>query len=157
MNAGALDVFHDAWQQTIDAVGNHIDFGFFAHHVFIDQQRLIGRDFGGGLHIGTQVGFRINDFHRAPAQHITWPHQNRITDAVGDINRRIECCHSRAFGLGNAEFNQQFIEAVAVFGKVDGIELSSEDFNSGIVQRLGQIDRGLSAKLNDDAQGLFAV
>ena len=44
VNAGALDMFHDARNQHVVAVGDGIYFDFLALHVFVNQNRvLMGR------------------------------------------------------------------------------------------------------------------
>ena len=41
MNAGTFNLFHDARDADIDAIGNGIDFHFTADHVLVDQDRML--------------------------------------------------------------------------------------------------------------------
>ena len=43
------------------------------------------------------------------------------------------------------------LEAVAVLGEVDGVGRGAEDRDVGLLQRLGELERRLSAELHDDA------
>jgi hypothetical protein len=49
---------------------------------------------------------------------------------------------------------QEFLEAVAVLGKVDHVGRGAEDRDAGLFQRVGQFQRGLAAELHDDADKL---
>ena len=43
VNAGAVNVFHDAGNQNVFAVTNGVHFDFLPHQIFIDQRDVIGR------------------------------------------------------------------------------------------------------------------
>lgn len=49
MNAGPFDLFHDARDAHVDAVGNGVDFHFTADHVLVDEDRML---------VGGYDGFR---------------------------------------------------------------------------------------------------
>ncbi len=46
---------------------------------------------------------------------------------------------------------QKLLEALAVFGKVDGVGRGAEDRDALGFQRVGEFQRGLAAELDDDA------
>ena len=41
MDAGALDVLHDAGDQDLLAVADRVDFDLLAHQVLVDQDRVL--------------------------------------------------------------------------------------------------------------------
>jgi hypothetical protein len=51
--------------------------------------------------------------------------------------------------LAQAELLQELLEALAVFGPVDGVGLGADDRHAGLGQAHGQVERGLAAELDD--------
>src|SRR3546814_10841964 len=50
------------------------------------------------------------------------------------------------------------LEALAVFGEIDGVGRGAEDGDAGALQVVGELQRGLPAELHDDAlQGAAAL
>ncbi len=47
---------------------------------------------------------------------------------------------------------QQLLEALAVFGQVDGVGRGAQDRHAGVFEGLGELQRGLAAELDDDAE-----
>ena len=85
MHAGLFDVFHDAANHHIVAVGDgvHVHFGRFFQEL-IDQhgtrrthQRRLRHIFLNGIQI-------VGDHHGAPAQNVTRAHQDREANIRGD-------------------------------------------------------------------------
>jgi hypothetical protein len=68
-------------------------------------------------------------------------HQARLLDRIGDAVLR----------LLQAQLVEHALEAVAVFGKVDGVGRGAEDRHIGGFQRVRQFQRGLAAELHDHA------
>ena len=54
-------------------------------------------------------------------------------------------------GWRELELFEQLLEAVAVLGEVDGVGRGAEDRHLGLLQRLGELERGLAAELHDHA------
>ena len=53
--------------------------------------------------------------------------------------------------LAEAEAVEERLEALAVLGEVDGVGRGAEDRDAGVVQGVGELQRGLAAELDDDA------
>src|SRR5262249_610868 len=60
-------------------------------------------------------------------------------------------------GLFEAEFLDQFAEAAAILGNVDGFDAGADDRRAGRLQGPRQVERRLAPKLHDQALGLDAV
>ena len=54
-------------------------------------------------------------------------------------------------GWREAEAVEERLEALAVLGEVDGVGRGAEDRDAGVVQGVGELERGLAAELDDDA------
>ena len=94
MNAGLLDVLHDAGDVAVFAVGQAIDIDLDGvGEVAVDEQRpLFGnREFRRAVEIGGKprdiagqmIGI-VHDLHGAAAQHVGRPDHDRIADRFGD-------------------------------------------------------------------------
>ncbi len=55
------------------------------------------------------------------------------------------------FGCFRRKLVEHALEAVAVFGEVDGVRRGAEDRHVGRLQRARQLQRGLAAELHDHA------
>ena len=93
----------------------------------------------------------VDDFHRTSAEHIGRPDQNRVADRLGDRTRRGGACCYSALWLAQPERFDQFLEPVAVFGKIDRVVRCAQDRYAGTLQRFGELQRRLAAELDDDA------
>ena len=61
------------------------------------------------------------------------------------------------FGLSYAQFFDECAKALAVFGQVNGVGRCAGDVEAPAFEVAREVERRLSAKLNDDAVGLFNV
>src|SRR5690606_42062797 len=52
---------------------------------------------------------------------------------------------------------EQLFEALTVFGSIDGVRCCSEQLDATLLERDGELERRLAAKLHDDAQHLTAL
>src|SRR5580693_10658137 len=94
MNAGFLDVLHDAGDIGVLAVGQAIDVDFDGvGEITVDQKRAAVGDgkLGRTVEIGRQadeiavdLGRVVYDFHAAAAEHIRRPDHDRIADLLGN-------------------------------------------------------------------------
>ncbi len=107
--------------------------------------------------IARQIRVVVNDFHRAATEHITRPHDQRIADFAGERERLVGIVCDAIGRLSQAEFLDQFLESLAIFGKVDRIGRRADDRHTGGFERACELQRGLSAVLHDDAFRLFLV
>ena len=161
MNAGFLDVLHDAGDEGVLAVAQAIDVHFrCVGQIAVDQQRAFLGDhqFGRPVEIAGQsrdvaVELRAvaHDLHGAPAQHVGRPDHHRIADLLGDGARGTRRGGDAVLRLAHFQFVEQRLEAVAVFREIDHVRRGAEDRHLGLFQMLGQLERGLAAELHDDA------
>ena len=88
VDAGALDMFHDAADHVIFTVAQRIDIDFDGIvEKFIDQHRMLGRSGNRMGHVILQSLAIINDLHGPAAEHIGWTHQHWIAEPFGDLER----------------------------------------------------------------------
>ena len=144
MNAGLLDVLHDAGDEGVLAVGEAVDVDFDGvGQIAVDQQRALRRDdqlgrpveiAGQPRHIAVELGGVVHDLHGAPAEHVGRPDHHRIADLVGDGARRARRGGDAVLRLAQLEPVEQLLEAVAVFGEIDGVGRGAEDRHLGLLQ-----------------------
>ena len=103
----------------------------------------------------------MDDLHGAAAQHVGRADDQRIAEPLGDDAGLLERIGDAVLGLGEFEPVDQLGEQVAVFGEIDRGGLGAEDGDAGLFDRIGEVERGLAAELDDDAVqravGLFAL
>ena len=120
VDAGFLDVLHDAGDDNVFAIGERIHVHF--DRVFkevVDEDGPVLRVLDRLFHVADDRFFIVGDDHGAPAQNVRRPHQDRIAYALGTFDCFFERgCH-RARRLGDFQFVEQLAEAFAVFAQVD--------------------------------------
>ena len=131
MDAGFLDVLHDAGDVGVLAVGQAVDVDLYrVGEIAVDQERPFFRDreFRRPVEIGGQsrdIALElmrvVHDFHGAAAEHIGGPDHDRVADRFGDGAGFFRRGGDAAFGLTQLEPIEQLLEAVAVLGEVDGV------------------------------------
>ena len=173
VDAGFLDMLHDAADEDVLAVAEAIDVDFDGvGEVAVEQQRIVGedridlaglvvgvahQDIGrheagqGVLDVALEIGGAVDDGHGAAAQHVGRADDQRIAQALGDEASLLERIGDAVLGLGQFELVEELGEQVAVFGQIDGVGLGAEDRHAGLLHGFGQVQRGLAAELDDDA------
>jgi len=138
------------------ADGIHVNFHSVLQKL-VDQDGVFRRDQQRFFHEGLQRFFIVHDFHGTPAQHVGRPHQHRIANTLGGLQCFL-CVSCRVvIRLIQFEFGHNFLEAVAVFGPVNGIGRCSQDIYAGSFQAFGQIKRRLAAELHDHTFRFFRL
>ena len=158
MHACLFDVLHDATDEHLLAIGEaiHVDFDRMIQEV-IEQYGRIVADLDRLAHVTLKVDLLVHDLHRAPAQHITGAHDERIADILC-VGKRLAFRARRAVGrLAQVELGQQLLEALAIFCHVDRFGARADDRNAVGFQCAGKLERSLAAILHDDADGLLNV
>ena len=152
MNAGFLDVLHDAGDEDVLAVADRVDIDLDGiGEIAVDQHRAVARDDHRLGDVALELGIVLDDFHGAAAQHIGRADHHGEADALGDLLRFGAGIGDAVLGLAQFQFLEELGEAVAVFGQVDGIGRRAEDGHAGLFQGAGQLQRRLAAELHDDA------
>ena len=147
MNAGFLDVLHDAGDERVLAVAQAIDVHLGGvGQVTVDQQRALLRhhQFGRAVeiagqsrHIAVELGAVAHDLHGAAAQHVGRPDHHRIADLLGDGARSIRRGGDAVLRLAHFQSVEQFLEALAVFREIDHVGRGAQDRHLGLFQMLG--------------------
>ena len=158
MNAGFLDMFHDASDDRVVAISDtvNVDFdGFFKEAV--DQDRLAAGNDKRFENESFELGLVVTDLHRAAAEHKAWADENRIAD-FGDDFTSVRHVVGHAVGrLFQIQFVQQLLKFFAIFGGFDGVDAGSDDWNASVGKSTGQVQRRLASELNDDSVRLDVV
>ena len=173
MDAGLLDVLHDAGDEGVLAVGEAIDVDLGrVGEVAVEQQRVLAEhrvDLAGLVvriarldvvrhqlgqraeQVVAELALLADDLHRAPAEHVGRAHDERIAEVGRDQPRLLDRIGDAVLRLLQLELIEQLLEAVAVLGEVDRVGRGAEDRDVRLLQRLGELERRLAAELHDDA------
>jgi hypothetical protein len=173
MDAGFLDVFHDAGDIDVGAVAQAVDIDLDGvGQVAVKQQRVgaqqrvdlaglvvgvarldvFGHQFRhGAKQVVGQARLVADDLHGAAAEHVGRADHQREADVGGDQAGLFDRIGDAVVGLNQVELVQKLLEAVAVLGQVDHVGRGAEDRDAGLFQRVGELQRGLAAELDDDA------
>ncbi len=174
MDAGLLDMLHDAGDEGVLAVAEAVDVDLDGvREIGVEEQRVLAeqRVDLAGLVVGVflldvlrhqaghgveQVGLQhalvVDDLHGAAAEHVGRAHDQREAELAGDGARLLDRLGDAVLRLGEVELVQQLLEAVAVLGEVDHVGRGAEDRDAGLFQRVGELQRRLAAELDDDAE-----
>ena len=156
MDACFFDMLHNAGDDAGFSVGDcvHIDLDGILQE-FIDQDGVIRRGLYRVLNESLQAVFIVNDLHRPSSQDIGGPHNDGIADLVGNPLGFLDGGGRSVWRLDQAQFLKQNMEAFPVLCPVDIVRTGSDDLGPCLFERNGQIERGLAAKLDDDAVGFL--
>ena len=122
VDAGPLDVLHDAGDEGDFAVADCVDFDFLALQVLVDED---GRLLGGCDDVGEvalEIGFLADDLHGAATEDVAGAHEDGVPDVVGDGDGVADGSDPGAWWLRNAEAVEEPLEPAAVLGEVDGVD-----------------------------------
>ena len=173
MNAGFLDMLHDADDEGVLAVAQAVDVDLGGvGQIAVEQQRVVaehGVDLAGLVvrvarldvarhqlgqgaeQIIVELVLLADDLHRAAAQHIGRAHHQRQAEIGRHQPRLLDRIGDAVLRLLQPQLVEHALEAVAVFGEVDGVGRGAEDRHVGGFQRARQLERGLAAELHDHA------
>ena len=97
VDAGALDVLHDARNHNIHTIGNGINLDLGALHIAIHEHGMIRRHLDGTAHIVAQLILIVDDLHRTAAEDIGGANHDGIADARSTCDSIVEIRHADAF------------------------------------------------------------
>ena len=98
---------------------------------------------------------RVDDLHRAAAEHVGRAHEQREADLGRASHRLLGRVGGRVRRRLVAELLQQLAEAAAVLGEVDRVDRGAEDRDAGLLQARRELERRLAAELDDHPLGLL--
>ena len=157
MDAGALDMLHDARDDNRHAVAYTVNFDFRSLHIAIDEHGMIGRDLDRAVQVVAQLLFLVDDLHRPAAEDIGRPHHDGIADGSGAFDSRFHIGDADSLGARNVRLAQHFFEALSILRTIDVVHGSSKDMHARLLERCSEIDGRLPAELHDDAFRLLLV
>ena len=105
------------------------------------------------LEVAGEVVQRVDDLHRAAAEHVARSHEQREADLAAGGERRLDRGRSRVRRRLVAEPGEQLAEASTVLGGVDRVDARAEQAHPRALQPGGQTQRRLAAELHDHALG----
>ena len=173
MDAGFLDVLHDADDEGVLAVAEAIDVDLDGVGQIAVEQQRIGAEHGvdlaglvvrvarldvaghqlrqGAEQIVAELVVLADDLHGAAAEHIGRAHHQRQPEIGGHQPRLLDRIGDAVLRLLQPQLVEHALEAVAVFGEIDGVGRGAEDRHVGRFQRARELQRGLAAELHDHA------
>ena len=156
MDARQFDVFHDGGNERFFTVGDRVHFALGGVvQEAVDQHGIFRADLERFHGVALERGFVVDHFHTASAQHEGGTDHDRITDPCGDRHGFFQRAAGGAFRLGNVQRQHPAAEVFPVFGEADPFRLSAEDRDAVILEFLCNVQRSLTAELNDHAFGFF--
>ena len=150
MDAGLLDVLHDARDMHGLAVGERIDIDLDrAGEISVEQHRAVAGHHHRLTDVAPEVVEVAHDLHRPSAEHVGGADHQREADLFGELDRLDIAVGDGVFRLLEVEVMDQVLEALAVFGEVDGVGRGAEDRDPGLFERVGELERRLATELDD--------
>ena len=155
VDAGPLDVLHDAGDQYVLPVGDHVHLQLGAGHVFIHQHRVLNAAGENAAHILLRLSARAGDGHVLAADHIGGPQQHRVAQSLCRFQRLLQGVDAPALGPADAEALQDGVKAGPVLRHVNAVGRGAQNVDAQAVQILGKLDCGLAAEGHHHADGLL--
>ena len=155
VDAGALDVLHDAGNEDVGAVADGVDLDLLARDIAVDQNRAVLVDLDRRLEVAAQCGLVGDDLHRAAAEDVARAHQHRIADAGSGGDAVLDVGYRTAHRLRDLQLLHDLLEGVAVFGALDGGTVGADQLDAALLERLSQVDGRLPAQRGDDTDRLL--
>ncbi len=156
MDAGQLDMFHDRRNIGVRAVADGVGLGLDGvFQELIDEDGSFRTHVNGGGHIMLEHPLIVNHFHTTAPQHVGRPDHEGIADPSCNFKGLFQGTGHARLGLWNAQLAHHVPEPVAIFGKIDGFRGRSDNCNPRFGQFAGNVQRRLSAELNNHPFRLF--
>ena len=109
------------------------------------------------LEVVGQAVARVDDLHRAPAEHVGGPHEQREADVAGAVQRLRDRARGRIRRRFVAEALEQRAEPAAVLGQVDRLHARAEQRHARRLQAGRELQRRLPAELQDQPLRLLGL
>ena len=155
MDAGALDVLHDAGNEDVRAVRNHVHLQLLAHQILVHQNRVFHLPREDDVHIGPHVLVVVGNDHVLPADDVAGPEQDGVAQLVCRRQGLLHAQDPPALGALDVEALQKRVEPLPVLRHVDGLGGGAQNGDALLVQELGELNGGLPAEGHHHPHGLF--
>ena len=150
MHARLLDVLHDPPDPHGLAVAQRVDVDLDrVLEEMVEEDRPPVRAGLGAIQVAGEVLGRVNDLHRAAAEHVARAHQQREADLIGLLQGLRHRVRGRIRRRLVTEALKQGPEATAVLGEVDCVDARAQQRHARCNQAGGELQRGLPAELHD--------
>ena len=123
----------------------------------VEVERAVGRDADGHRDVFAEHLLVVDDLHPAAAEDEARADHERVADLVGGLERLREVRRHARLGHRDAELVHDGVELVAVLGRLDGVDGRAEHVAAGVLEAAREVERGLAAELDDDAQRLLGL
>ena len=123
----------------------------------IQQHRALVGHLNRIMHVTIQLFLAIHNFHGPPTQNIGGTYNQWISNLLRRLDTFFDAAHRAIGWLFQAQLLNQLLEALTVLCPIDGIGTGSNHRHTGLFQTLYQVQRGLPAKLNDNALRLLQL
>ena len=143
-----LDVFHDSGYEDGLAVAHCVHLHLAPLEILVYQHPASRTRLECTVHVAHQFSGVLDDLHCPPAQDVARPYQNRVANLLRDVQRMLQVHDRRAGRVGNSDSRQELLEQVPVGRYINGLRRGAEYRQTRLVQRLGQVYRGLAPELH---------
>jgi len=134
VDAGLLDVLHDAADDDAPAVGDRVDVDLDRLlEEAVDEDRAVGRRLDRVLHVAIERRVVVDDLHRAPAEYVARSDEHRIPDLARDLEGLRGVRGHPAVGLVEAELLDALVEEVAILRAVDRLHRGPDQGRSAFL------------------------
>ena len=158
MDAGLLDVLHDARDDDVLAVAErvHVELVGVLEEA-VDEDRAV-RERRKRLpeHEAERV-LVVRDAHRAPAEDVARADEEREAEPPAHADALLGVARDAPGRRLEVDFLEELAEALAVLGAVDRLGLRPEDRDARVLEGVRELERRLAAELHEDALGLLAL
>ena len=155
MDAGPLDMLHDAGNQYVLPVGDYVHLQLGAGHVLVHQHRVLNAAGEDAAHILLCLGPGAGDGHVLPADHVGGPQQHRVAQGLRRFQGLRQSVDAPALGPADAEALQNGVKAGPVLRHVNAVGRGAQNVDAQVIQILGELDGGLTAEGHHHADGLL--
>ena len=158
VDSGLLDMLHDASDDALLAVGKavDIDLGGILQEA-VHENRALGTDFYGSPDIPAEILLGVDDLHGASTEDEGGTDEDGVADLIGDRDGFGFTGGGAARGLAQLQLVDHRGEVLPVLRHLDALGLGADDGHAAGLQMGGEVERGLSAELDDGRVALLAL
>ena len=152
MNPRLLDVLHDAAHHDALSITDrvHVDLDRVGEEA-VDQDRMLRGRAHGEAHVAPKLFHVLNDLHGATAEHVGRPDEDRVSDLFRDLFGLLLTSGDVALRPHELQLLQHLVEALPILGAIDRVRGRPDDRRAGLLERDGELQRGLTTELHDHA------
>src|SRR5699024_1931465 len=123
----------------------------------VDEKSVFRMGFEHALGIEFELILFDGNTHALAAQHVAGTDKHRVADAIGNLDSAFHIFGRAVRGEGDIQFFEEFGKRTSIFGKIDHLKGSTKNMDTFFHKTLAQLQRCLSAYLQDNALGLLML